>query len=163
MGFGPDPVQAEAHGGQPLLHLGLQEEGQDILREPVTVGHQGEIEASGRNQAQQFPQVRVEGHLAAGEADHFEPQGPGLGEDRGRGLQGQKTGGVRLVAETVPAGPVAPIRGLYDNGFHPVGYLTTVKYMLPTLQSNSYPSGCCPFPRGLGTLDSSPLTLRAVR
>ncbi len=118
MGLGPDSVQAEAHGNQPLLHLGFQEEGQDILRKPVAVGDQGEIEASGRNQAQQFPQVRVEGYLAAGEADRFEPQGPSLGEDCVRSLQGQETHRVRLVPETVPAGPVAPIRGLQADYFH---------------------------------------------
>ena len=130
MGLGPDPVQAEAHGDQPLLHLGLQEEGQDILREPVTIGHQGEIEASARNQVQQFPQVRVEGHLAAGEADRFEPQGSGLGEDRVRDLQGQKTGGVRLVAQTVPAGPVAPIRGFEEDNSHEAGPNYMVKVFL---------------------------------
>ena len=128
MGFGPGPVQAEAHGGQPLLHLGIQEEGQDLLRESVAVGHQGEIEASGRNQVQQFPQVRIEGHLAAGEADRFEPQGSGLGEDHGRGLQRQETGGVRLVAETVPAGPVAPIRGFEEDNLHKGSFTRSGKF-----------------------------------
>ena len=106
MGIGPDSVQAEAHGGQPLSHLRLQEEGQNLLRETVAVGDQGEIEALGGNQAKQFPQMRVQGHLAASEADRLEPQSGSLGEDCLYGLQGQKTLRLRLVAETVPQAPL---------------------------------------------------------
>jgi hypothetical protein len=62
--------------------------------------------------------VGVKGHFAAGEADGFESQVPGLGQNLVRGLKGQKTGGIRLVAETVPAGPVALIRGFENDFFH---------------------------------------------
>ena len=95
------------------------------------------METPGRNQTQQLPQVRVKGDLAAGQADHLEPQVFGLGEDRVRGLQGQKTCGVRLVAEAVPAGTVALIRGFEDDGFHPMGnFRPPMTYQL-TLKSNS--------------------------
>ena len=52
MGIGPGAVQTEAHGEQSLLDHGLQEEGQDIVREPATIGDQGEIEAPVGDEAQ---------------------------------------------------------------------------------------------------------------
>ena len=98
MGLGCGAVQTEADGIQPLLNFGLQEEGQNIVREPAAVGNQGEIKAPPGNEPQQVSQVRVEGDFTAGEADLFESQGLSLREDLVHGHQGKNTGGVRLVA-----------------------------------------------------------------